>query len=60
MDITKLTLEQLKVLAYDVLVDQQRMQNSLILINQEIQKRNGINGPINSSKDTLKKHTTKE
>jgi hypothetical protein len=39
MDLTKMTLEQLKALAYDQLVDIQRLQQNLQLLNTEIEKR---------------------
>jgi len=39
MDISKNTLEELKSLAYDTLVELQRIQNNLQILNNEIVKR---------------------
>lgn len=40
MDIKKLTLEQLKALAYDQLVMVEQSQNNIKVINAEISERN--------------------
>lgn len=39
-DISKLSVTELKALAYDVLVVMEQNQNNLKIINAEIQKRN--------------------
>ena len=39
MDLTTMTLEQLKALAYDQLVELQRIQQNLQILNAEIDKR---------------------
>ena len=39
MDITKLSTQELKALAYDLLVQANQYQNDLNVVNQEIQKR---------------------
>jgi hypothetical protein len=39
LNITTFTSEQLKALAYDVIVEMERVQNNLRLINQELAKR---------------------
>lgn len=39
MDLEKMTIEQLKALAYDQIVLIEQCQNNLRIINQEIQKR---------------------
>lgn len=39
MDITKLNVQELKALAYDLLVQANQYQNDLNVVNQEIQKR---------------------
>lgn len=39
MDLTKLTLEQLKILAYENIVAIQKYQNGLKVIEEEIAKR---------------------
>jgi hypothetical protein len=38
-DISKMTLEELKALGYDQIVEQSRIQQNLQLINTEIAKR---------------------
>ena len=40
MDLTKLTTENLKALAYDHLLDLERLQNNLKFLNEELAKRN--------------------
>jgi hypothetical protein len=40
IDITKLSITELKALAFDLLIIVQNTQNNLNLINQEIEKRN--------------------
>ncbi len=42
MDITKKTLDELKSLAYDQMVELQRVQNNLQLLNNEILKKSEI------------------
>ncbi len=42
MDITTMTLEQLKALAYDQIVLLQQTQNNLALLQAEIKKREEI------------------
>lgn len=39
MDLTKLSTQELKALAYDQLVEMQRAQNNINLINAEIAKQ---------------------
>lgn len=39
MDITTKTVDELKALAYDFMVDLQRVQNNLNILNAEIAKR---------------------
>lgn len=39
MDITKQSTEQVKSLAYDTLVEIERLQNNLRVLNREIQER---------------------
>jgi hypothetical protein len=39
MDITKQTVEQLKSLAYDQMVELERIQTNLRILNTEIEKR---------------------
>jgi len=39
IDITKKTLEELKSLAYDTMVELQRVQNNLQILNNEIFKK---------------------
>lgn len=38
-DLSKKTLDELKVMVYDLLVEQQRVNQDLILVNTEIQKK---------------------
>lgn len=46
MDLTPLTLDQLKVLAYDFIHVNETAQNNLQVVNQEIQKRLDANKPV--------------
>ena len=39
MDLTKLTIEQLKALAYDNIVEFEMRQNNLKVINEELARR---------------------
>jgi hypothetical protein len=43
MDITKLNVQELKALAYDLLIQAEQAQNDLRIVNQEIQKRANLN-----------------
>lgn len=54
MDLTKLTIEQLKALAYDSIVDLERIQNNLKFLNEEISKRK-TPLPVKEIKDDKKK-----
>ncbi len=49
MDITKLNLNELKVLAYDEMVKFEQSQNNLKIINEEIIKRNSESDVTKSS-----------
>jgi len=50
MDITKLSVQELKALAYDLLVQANQYQNDLNIVNQEIQKRSQQNlNPIENT-----------
>lgn len=39
MSIENMTIEQLKALAYDIIMDIQRLNNNLALVQAEIEKR---------------------
>ena len=44
VDITEKTTSELKELAYDMMVELQNLQNNIVILNQEIQKRSTIGG----------------
>lgn len=50
MDISKKTLDELKSLAYDLLLQQANLNQNLQIINAEIQKRQQPAPPITGSK----------
>jgi hypothetical protein len=53
VDVTKMTVEQLKALAYDTVLDIQRGQNNLQIINGEIEKRKTTDTPeTNTTEET--------
>jgi len=48
-NIKTLTIEQLKALAYDQLVELERIQKNINILNQEIASRNQQSAPVSSS-----------
>ena len=53
MDISKLTIEQLKSLAYDTMVEAERAQKNLSVINNEIAKKTEIERGATQPKESL-------
>lgn len=53
MDITKLDIKELKVLAYDLLIQAEQVQNDLRIVNQEIQKRTNLNPTIQENESEV-------
>ena len=54
MDIKTTKTEDLKILAYDIMTNLQKLQNDLSIINQEISQRSNIKGSTNEQKNKQK------
>lgn len=48
MDITKMSVQELKALAYDLLVQSQKIQSDLNLVNNEIVKQTKVEAPVDN------------